>query len=612
MANGSFEFETGNRYITGRIVWSSTSNGSSANTSNVSATLSFKKSSSSTSATTGTFNGNISIDGTATSFSKVITLNANNTWVTIGTATRTVGHNSDGTKSIKILSSGGIGSLSFNYTNQGQTVVLDTIPRASAIKCDGGDIGTNTTVVIDRKSSVFTHTLTYTFGNLSGTIATKTAYTNVNFALTSDMYSQIPNSNSGIGTITCVTYSGASEIGTTTCQFTARVTNSNPTMGTYSYQDTNPTTIAITQDNQRIIRNNSTLAITVGAAMALNSSSISQYKVVFNGVTKTRSTAGTFDFGAINLGNNSVAEISVIDSRGNTTTAKKEIIIDNWELPTALVTLERQQNYYSETNINVNGTFSSLNDKNSVTIQCQYKKVAEQAYSEWQTLTNNQTTVLTLDNLYQWDVRVKISDLIGSTSYNIVLDTGTPILFIDRKLRSVGINCFPTNSSSIESQGLQLDDLVYVGSQELYPSFTTSEAGTTSLLGAYDYRLINGIFAGIIIPTGYVRAYRLTAQVQTPNENKVTVYINNIGTNSVGTWSGATFRNILASRIFKESEITLEETYGYTQKQGTNLKVNNSAAYACNVYAITLHAYLVKTDTNTVMTIEDVTPTDPA
>ena len=46
MASGSFEFATGNNYITGRIQWSSSSNGSSANSSNVSATLSFKKSSS--------------------------------------------------------------------------------------------------------------------------------------------------------------------------------------------------------------------------------------------------------------------------------------------------------------------------------------------------------------------------------------------------------------------------------------------------------------------------------------------------------------------------------------------------------------------------------------
>ncbi len=615
MANGSFEFATGNKYITGRIEWSSTSNGSAANNSTVSATLSFKKSSSSTSSTYGTFKGNISIDGTLTDFNRSISLSPNNSWVTVGTATKLVQHNSDGNKSIWISSTGGISGLTFNYSNQGKTCTLDTIPRQSTISGGSGNIGETTTIHINKKSSNFVHILYYIINDVWTKIAT-TSETSYKWTIPTSLYAEIPNSNSITGTLVCETYknntASSSYIGSDYLSFTARVVNSNPTMGTNSYADTNATTTAITEDNQRIIRNNSNLVFTLGTATAKNSATISQYKVVFNGVTKTRTTAGTLDFGKVNISQNANATITVTDSRGNTVTKNLAVTVDNWEIPTGTITCQRKSNYYSETLLKVDSRYFNLNNKNTITIQCQYKKLTETVYSEWQTLQNNTETTLTLDNKYQWNVRIKVSDKIGSTTYNTVVDKGIPILFIDRELRSIGVNCFPSHSSGIESQGLQLDNMIYVGSQELYPSFTTSEAGTTSLLGAYDYRLIDGIFTGITIPTGYVRAYRLTAQVQTTNENKVTVYINNIGTAAVGTWSGATFRNILASRIFKESEITLEATYGYTKKQGTNLKVNNSAAYACNVYAITLHAYLVKSDTNIVVTIADTTPTNPA
>ena len=600
MASGSFEFATGNSYITGRIQWSSTSNGSVANSSNVSATLSFKKSSSSTSATYGSFSGTVTIDGTSTSFSSRINLNPNNSWVTVGTANKLVYHNSDGSKSIWIESTGGIPSLTFQYKNKGQTAVLDNIPRASSVSGGSGDIGDEATIRIDRKSTNFTHALYYQIGSDGWvTIATGVTTQYYTWTIPTSFYSRIPNSNSLTGTIICETYNNGTFIGDTTTSFTARVTGSNPIIGTYSYADTNATTTAITEDDQRIIRNNSNLVFTLGIASGQNSAKISKYAVSFNGITKSRTNSGTLDFGKVNISQSARATITITDSRGNTSTEDAMVVVDDWETPTGIINCQRQSNYYTETIIKVDSKYSSLNNKNAVTIQCQYKKPSESAYSALQTLQDHTESTLLLDNKSQWEVRVIVSDKIGSTTYNLSIDEGIPIVFFDRSLRSVGINCFPTKSSSIESNGLAIDDLIYVGSQELYSSFSTSEAGTTSLLGTYDKRLLNGIFTGITIPDGYVRAYRVTAQVQTVNENTVTVYINNIATSSTGSWSGPTFRYILGSRIFKEDEVTLEETFNYPSRQGTNLKVNNSASYLCNVYAITLHAYLVKSSTNT-------------
>ena len=612
MAQGEITFPTGNKYITGLLSWKSTSNGSSANTSNVRVLLSFKKSSSSTASTYGTMKGSVTIDGQVVNFSKAVTFNPNNQWVHVGTTERLIAHNSDGTKTIRISSSGYIGTTSFNYKDQGGTAKLDNIPRASAVSGGSGNIGGTTTIRIDRKSDTFTHSLTYLVAGTSGTIAENISTGGYGWVIPTSFYAKTPNSNSISGKIYCKTYSNGSLIGETSTDFTAYVTNSNPIVGTYSYADVNTTTTAITENNQRIIRNKSNLVFTLGTATARNSATISQYKVVFGGVTKTSATSGDFVFGTVNLSQNTDAVITVTDSRGNTSTATKTVIIDDWEAPTGLVTCQRKSNYYTETILKVDAKYSSLNGKNAPTIQYQYKKVSETTYSSLQTIEDNTETTISLDNSYQWNILVKVSDKLGSTTYSLVLDKGTPILFVDRNLRSIGINCFPTQSGSIESDGLVLDNFIYMGSQELYPSFTTSTAGTTSLLGAYDQRLLAGIFSGITIPTGYTRAYRITAQVQTANENTVTIYINNIATNSVGTWSGVTFRYILSSRIFKEDEVILEDVFNYTSRQGMNLKVTNSDSYLCNVYAITLHAYLVKTNTAIAVTVSDTTPTTPA
>ena len=76
------------------------------------------------------------------------------------------------------------------------------------------------------------------------------------------------------------------------------------------------------------------------------------------------------------------------------------------------------------------------------------------------------------------------------------------------------------------------------------------------------------------------------------------IWLNNIQSNTVNTWSNNTMRKIASTRIFKESEIQLEATYNYTSKQGTNLYCQNSGPYQANFWNITVHAYLVKNTTN--------------
>ena len=190
----------------------------------------------------------------------------------------------------------------------------------------------------------------------------------------------------------------------------------------------------------------------MGTATALKGASISKYQVTFGGTTKEKTTAGDIDLGRVNLSSNSTATIKVIDSRGNSASKEIVVVIDDWTSPSGLIEVKRKNNFYSETYIKADGSISSLNGKNTMNITCQYKKVSDTTYTSI-TLRDNVQSTVELDNNYQWNIRITIADKIGSTTYNVMLDRGMPIIFFDRLLSSVGINCLPTKEKSIEVGG---------------------------------------------------------------------------------------------------------------------------------------------------------------
>lgn len=339
------------------------------------------------------------------------------------------------------------------------TTALTTIARASVptITPNTFNIGDTITINTNRKSTAFTHTVTLYFGNYSYQIATGVTdkCTLDTSTIANELYQQIPNASVGEGNITVQTYNGSTLIGSKYSLFYAHVVNSNPTFN-QAYLDTNSTTTAITNNNQQIIRNNSTLQINITNAEAKNYATLSSATTEINGQTYTATFSGssaTFNIGAINVSENITAVVSVVDSRGITTNKNLTITVLDWVLPTAIINLQRENNYYSETNINVNAEYSSLDNKNTISIKTRYKKVTDTTYSSYTTLQDDVTTQFTLDNNYEWNVQVVLEDRLGTTTYNLVLDRGIPIAFFDRLKRSLGIDCFPADTESLEVDG---------------------------------------------------------------------------------------------------------------------------------------------------------------
>ena len=462
MASGSFNLtRTGSTssYVNFVCNWSSYSNGTSANSSTVTLNIVASKSSSSSSNTWGTYNASATVNGSSQSVGNTsFTLKPSGS-LTLLSKSYTVAHNSDGTKSTTISASVGGDVM---WGSGSATITLDKIPRqASLSSAPNFNDEENPTITYSNPAGNSVTSLDACI-SLTGSVddipyrsisKTGTSYT---FSLTDEERTTLRNATTTSNSRTIKFYVRTIISGTTYYSIldkTLSIINASPTIGTFTYKDNKTATTNITGNNQRIIRNNSNLVFTIGTATAKKGATISKYEVTFNGVTKSRTSAGDLDFGTINLSSNATATLKVTDSRGNTATKQITVIIDDWVLPTGLINIQRKNNYYSETYIKVDGTCSSLNGKNSMTIQYKYKKVSDSSYSSLANLTDNVQETLTLDNQQQWNLVVVISDKIGQTTYNLFVDRGMPIIYYDRKKSSVGINTFPTENEALRVAG---------------------------------------------------------------------------------------------------------------------------------------------------------------
>lgn len=297
---------------------------------------------------------------------------------TFDSGTLTIPHNSDGSKSFTISAVSGWIYDNGNYYGEAISFTLPTIPRASSVSCSTANIGSNTTITINRASTSFTHTLTYSFGSLSGTIATKTSSTNISWTIPTTFYGQIPNSKSGTGTITCQTYNGSTLIGSKSTSFTATVNESasKPTLSP-TVSDSNTTTTALTGNSSKFIKYYSNASVATGAK-ARNSATLKSQKITC-GAKSITSASGT-----INAVESGSFTFSATDSRGYTTTQTiNKTLIDYIKLtcsmeagaPTTagVATLKISGNYF-------NGSFGKV--ANTLTVQYRYKAQGG-SYGNW-------------------------------------------------------------------------------------------------------------------------------------------------------------------------------------------------------------------------------------
>lgn len=321
-------------YFTSQVVWSSSSNGSSANSSNVTAHLQIRRTNSYT--TTGTVPYSLNINGNNYSGSWYGSFSSD--WVEIASRTVTVGHNSDGTKSCNINSSatGPSGtSLSGNTTTANANVTLDTIQRyAQTNNVTGSDIEQPFSVSYTKYNSSWKYKLRISIPNVGvlETIDYNTSGTS--FTLTQatieSLYQRYTNTNTfNLGfAVETWNSAGTSKLSSGNEKIiSCKITGATPIFTDFDFEDINTTVTALTGNNKINVNGYSNIKVTISTtnkAVAQKGATMSKYRFV-NGSQSIDITYSDDNdvYGIIPNCEGGTYQVFAIDSRNNSTLVTK-------------------------------------------------------------------------------------------------------------------------------------------------------------------------------------------------------------------------------------------------------------------------------------------------
>lgn len=588
MANGVIALSSNDSRLESRIVWSSSSNGSSANTSNVYADLQVRRTDNYT--TKGTWSGSLFIHDKQQDYSNPST-SVSSSWITMKSFTKyNVPHNHNGTGSCHIwgnVSAPSGTSMAGAYAEVDTWVTLDTIPRDLSITGFSVKSKTINTAVIswsvsdprnsthfllkkgdtvienwtgsatygeniasDQKSGTFNiknlspnttyklkikctrsdsgletvsneisfttydyaklssvpnvnigsaHTITWTnpagattslklcktdnstiidYGTVTGTSKSITPTASTIYALT-------PNSNTYKARYILTTTQNGKTY-TNSKDFIFTVTNSNPTFSNFTYVDNNSTTVALTGNNQKLIRYYSRVKATISTAnkaVAKNSATMKKYRLVV-GNKSTESDYNSNSDVNISISNieNNVISVYAIDSRRNST--QKSITLDSSKylaynkVTINAVTLKRSSGGIGEeTTLSYNGSFwnnSFGSVKNSISsVKYYYRKVGTSTWNKGKTAlsptisgnTFSQTIVIQGDKSgsgfdagISFEIKLVAYDQLMKSESNTnvfttTLQAGTPLLAYHKNGIAIGKKYDTSFGGALQTDG---------------------------------------------------------------------------------------------------------------------------------------------------------------
>lgn len=388
--------------------------------------------------------------------------------------------NADGTKSVSIaanfqcFTAAGNGGSGWSV-NSSQTVTLKTIPRTSSVSMPATTMGSAGTISITRASSSFTHTLLYSFGNTSGTIATKTSSTSVSWTPPTSLATQIPNSTSGTCTLTCYTYNGNTLVGTSTTTVTLSVPASiKPTITSLTatrVDGTVPSSWGI------YVQTKSKVTLTINGAAGAGGSTISSYSITGGGVSSTQSSVTS---GFLNTSGSITFTGKVCDSRGRwSDEATVTITVQAYSSPR--FTAYGTQRCTSAGASSSNGTYAkstvsfywwSCGGKNTLTTAVAYKKSTDSSYTDaGVTFSSGSQFVFGGGNLsvdYSYDIRFTLTDAFGTVT--VIDSLSTASVLMDFKAGGTGLavgkvsetdNCFEVSEDwDVKVYGMLLEEFL--------------------------------------------------------------------------------------------------------------------------------------------------------
>lgn len=349
---------------------------------------------------------------------------------------------------------------SFAYTPQAGSVAtsntdLTTIPRASEPSTQNGYIGDTITIYTNRRSQSFTHTLTYTFGSLSGTIGTNIG-DSTPFTIPTSFYAQMPNEAEKTCTITCTTYNGSTQIGTaktTTFKVMCDETECKPTFDFNVVLTDGTATTSLTGSSNILIANYSEAEIQWTATPKHSATINRVYLANFdNSYTTSPITIYFSDNSSYFLNG---FNLTCVDSREFATSLSKTYTIKQWFRPSLTLTTTRTSPTASEVKASFTGQF--FNDSfgavnNTLALRWKYKLSSSSTWTTGGTLvsgtdytinnntfysgtSSSATEIVLSSSLFDYDktydIAFETEDQIATTTYISSVPKGKPVYWWD-------------------------------------------------------------------------------------------------------------------------------------------------------------------------------------
>lgn len=501
-------------YATVKVFAKATQN-TSANTSTISMYATLTGTGSSGSFSSGTLK--YTLDGQTQSYSLGSTSYGGKT-ITYNTFTKTRSHASNGTYTNKTISVSLSTTGSPNGSGSGK-INCATIPRQNSItSVSEADIGSNINIVIGNNSSSFKNTVTWSCNGLSGTVVTtngttldKVASGTYTWQIPTSILATIPNSNSATITLTNTTYSGTTQIGTTTKATTkANVPNSSrPTLSLVSKVETDESVISAlpssATDFTEPIINLSKPSFTF-TATALDGATLNWLYLTTGSNTKAIQLSGTTQTITYTFENpmtSPIVTFDLYDSRGLTTgspyTFDGTSLARTYDKPVfKTVEIKRPSIIYSTVEGKITGTYTTENidgvTGNAIALGYQYKEVNEQNYGSIVWLENDITYDTTngtwayegtMGSFAEYNKSYYVKLILGDH----VVDNTIEYIFMLRK----SIPTFSAGESDLQINGdLNLADEDGENSIEAFDLTGTPRYDSTQSYSTGDYCVYNG------------------------------------------------------------------------------------------------------------------------
>lgn len=470
-ASGNITFATSGA-LQGKIDWTSTSNGSTANTSTVTARIYARRTSGTT--TGREWSGNVNIGGNNHTYSQIYTgtsTTIGTSWVLMQTYSDTITHDDNGQKTITISGSvsGPSGTSLAGVTSSGSgSAVLDTIPRASVLNNTTFNPETWTTLDITKYVESYYHKLWVLTLNATNTayeqFAVREGVENGDvITLTSEELATYYSMNTArkdteikvfLDTYTDDTMT--TQVGSLLYKLTNyTITNANPTFTDFDYADTNATTTALTGDSSIIVSRYSNVKVdvpTAKKAVAIKGATMKSYNV--NGTLRPYVDSFTYTINGINA---TELVVYAIDSRSNQTRVSKAL---NVKAYTDLVKLTqgatREDGVGSQVTFDITGTYwnySFGSVTNDVTATYRYRITGTTTWTTGLTpITlvknganfsfNNILRGDAVDNGFNiangYEIEIIVSDKLTTQTFNCNISPSSPALEIYKNNVSLG------------------------------------------------------------------------------------------------------------------------------------------------------------------------------